>query len=76
MAVMVGYSKLIAKILIMIIQVNLLLKREEGNTNSPESLFLKFLLLTYHHSHFLATTLDFIFSWGSHNLQWAVFGLL
>ena len=27
--------------------------------NSPELSLLKFLPLTYHHSHFLATTLDF-----------------
>ena len=27
--------------------------------NSPELLLLKFLPLTYHHSHFLAATLDF-----------------
>jgi len=31
----------------------------EGNTNSPELSLLKFLPLAYHHSHFLATTLDF-----------------
>ena len=30
-----------------------------GNTNSPELSLLKFLPLTYHHSHFLAATLDF-----------------
>ena len=29
--------------------------------NSPELLLLKFLPLTYHHSHFLATTLDHTF---------------
>jgi len=34
-------------------------KRGEGNTNSPELLLLKFLPLAYHHSHFLAATLDF-----------------
>ena len=28
------------------------MKRGEGNTNLPELLFLKFLQLTYHHSHF------------------------
>jgi len=33
-------------------------KRGEGNTNSTE-LLLKFLPLAYHHSHFLAATLDF-----------------
>jgi len=31
----------------------------EGNTNSSDLSSLKFLLLTYQHSHFLATTLDF-----------------
>ena len=30
-----------------------------GNTNSPELSLLKFLPLTYHHSHFLAATFDF-----------------
>jgi len=34
-------------------------KYGEGNTNSPELLLLKFLLLAFHHSHFLAATLDF-----------------
>jgi len=34
-------------------------KRGEGNTNSPELLLLKFLPLAHHHSHFLATALDF-----------------
>jgi len=59
-------------------------KHGECNTNFPELSLLKFLLLTYHHSHFLATTLDFtsfftmtflgaahfFYSW-----PWAVFGL-
>ena len=40
------------KILITTIQVNLA-------QNSPELSLLKFLPLTYHHSHFLAATLDF-----------------
>jgi len=31
----------------------------ESNTNSTELSLLKFLLLTYYHSHFLAATLDF-----------------
>jgi len=31
----------------------------EGNTNSPELSLLKVLPLAYHHSHFLAATLDF-----------------
>jgi len=50
--------------------------------NSPELSLLKFLLLTYHHSHFLAATLDFTSfsqwpSWGPHTLfySWAIFGL-
>ena len=43
------------KILIMTIQVNFV-KRHK---NSPELSLLKFLPLTYHHSHFLAATLDF-----------------
>ena len=30
-----------------------------GNTNSPELSLLKIIPLTYHHSHFLAATLDF-----------------
>ena len=41
-------GRLIAKILITTLQLNL-----------PELLLLKFLLSTYHHSHFLAATLDF-----------------
>ena len=36
------------------------MKFGEGNTNSPELSLLKFLPLTYHHSHFLAATFDFI----------------
>ena len=51
MAVMV----LMVKILIMTIQVNFV----KQHKNSPELSLLKFLPLTYHHSHFLATTLDF-----------------
>jgi len=31
----------------------------EGNTDSPELSLLKILPLAYHHSHFLAATLDF-----------------
>jgi len=34
-------------------------KHGEGSTNLPELSLLKFLLLTYHHSHFLQATLDF-----------------
>jgi len=48
-----------AKFLIMTIQVNLVVKRGEGNTNSPELSLLKILPLAYHHSHFLVATLDF-----------------
>ena len=45
------------KILITTIQMNLV---PLGlGTNSPELSLLKFLPLTYHHSHFLAATLDF-----------------
>jgi len=57
-------------------------KREEGNTNSPELSLLKFLLLTYHHSDFLTATLDFTsfftmaFLGAAHFFySWAVFGL-
>jgi len=50
-------GRLIAKILIMIIQVNLVVKHGEGNTNSLEFSLLK--LLAYHHSHFLAAILYF-----------------
>jgi len=57
-------------------------KREEGNTNSPELLLLKFWLLTYHHSHFLAATLDFtsfltmaLLGAAHFFYSWAVFGL-
>jgi len=46
-------------------------KHEEGNKTSPKLSLLKFLLLTNHHSHFLAATLDFTSfsqwsSWGPH----------
>jgi len=34
-------------------------KHGEGNTNSPELSLLKILPLAYHHSYFLAATLDF-----------------
>ena len=47
-------GRLMVKILITAIQVNFVLA-----SNSPDLSLLKFLLLTYHHSHFLATTLDF-----------------
>ena len=52
MAVMV--ARLMVKILIRTVQVNLVLAQ-----NSPELSLLKFLPLTNHHSHFLAATLDF-----------------
>ena len=45
------------KILITTIQVNLVPLGLAPN--SPELSLLKFLPLTYHHSHFLAATLDF-----------------
>jgi len=46
-------------------------KHGEGNTTLPELSLLKFLLLTYHPSHFLAAILDFTSfsqwpSWGLH----------
>jgi len=51
-------------------------------TNSPELSLLKFLPLAYHHSHFLAATLDFtsfftIAFLGATTFfySWAVFGL-
>ena len=45
--------------------------RQDSAPNSPELLLLKFLPLAYHHSHFLAITLDFtsfsqLHSWGPH----------
>ena len=46
------------KILITTIQVNLVPLGQLAQ-NSPELSLLKFLPLTYHHSHFLAATLDF-----------------
>jgi len=57
-------GRLIAKILITPIQLNLCCLSTfhyDSAPNSPELLLLKFLLLTYHHSHFLVTTLDFTF---------------
>jgi len=45
-----------AKILIMTIQVNLVPNPGEGNT---ELSLLKFLVLIYHHSYFLAAIVDF-----------------
>ena len=46
------------KILITTIQVNLVPLGQLAQ-NSPELSLLKFLPLTYYHSHFLAATLDF-----------------
>ena len=43
---------------IMTIQVNFV-PIDQAAPNPPEFLLLKFLPLTYHHSHFLAATLDF-----------------
>ena len=45
------------KILITTIQVNLC--QDQAAPSSPELSLLKFLPLTYNHSHFLAATLDF-----------------
>jgi len=57
-------------------------KPGDGNTNLPELLLLKILLSIYHHSHFLAATLDFTsfftmtFLGAAHFFySWAVFGL-
>jgi len=47
-------GRLIAKILISTIQVDLVPNHSEtwrGNTNSAELALLKFLVLAYHHSH-------------------------
>ena len=49
---------LMVKILTTTIQVNFV-PIDQAAPNSPELLLLKFLPLTYHHSHFLAATLDF-----------------
>ena len=51
-------GRLMVKILITTIQVNLVPLGQLAQ-NSPELSLLKFLPLTYHHSHFLAATLDF-----------------
>jgi len=52
---------LIAKILMMTIQVNLVPNPSETwrRQHSPELPMLNFLLSTYHYSHFLAATLNF-----------------
>jgi len=55
-------GRLMAKFLITTIQVNLVPNPSETRRrqhNSPELLLLKILPLAYHHSHFLAATLDF-----------------
>jgi len=67
-------GRLIAKILIMAIQMDLVLNRSEtwrGNTNSAELSLSKFLLLAYHHSHsWPPPWISHIFSqwpsWGPH----------
>jgi len=65
-------DRLVAKILITTIQVNLVPNRSEtwrGNSNSAELVLLKFLLLAYHHSHSLLP------SWISHLFsQWPSWG--
>jgi len=52
-------GRLIVKILITTFQANLCCLFHVSPPNSPELWLLKLLLLTYHHSHFLAATLDF-----------------
>jgi len=65
-------GRLKAKILIMTIKVNLVLNcGGEGSTNSPELSLLIFILLAYHHSHFLADSLDFTSFSQQHS--WALF---
>ena len=65
------------KILITTIQVNFC----AASQNLPKLSLLKFLPLTYHHSHFLAATLDFTsffniaFLRATHFLQLGCFGL-
>ena len=53
MAVMVGYGKNFNN------NSGEFCAKAKRHQNSPELLLLKFLPLTYHHSHFLAATLDF-----------------
>ena len=57
MAVMV--CRLMAKVLIATIKVNLCCLIQDSSPNSPELSLLKILQLTNHHSYFLASTLDF-----------------
>jgi len=75
---------LIPKILITTIQICVAFSMFHYDLapNSPELSSLKFLLLAYHHSHFLAATLDFTSFFimaflGAVHLfySWAVFGL-
>ena len=66
---------------IMAISVDFSMFHYNSAPNSPELSLLKFLLLAYHHSHFLATTLDFTsfftmaFLGATLFHSWAVFGL-
>ena len=70
-------GRLMVKILITTIQVNFC----AASQNLPKLSLLKFLPLTYHHSHFLAATLDFTsfftiaFLRAAHFLQLGCFGL-
>ena len=63
------------------IQVNLCCLFHDLAPNLPEFLLLKCLDLAYHHSHFLATTLDFTsfftmaFLGATPFCGWTVFGL-
>ena len=73
-------GRLIAKILITTIQVNLVPNCSEtwrGNTNSAELSLLKFLLLAYHHSHSWPPPSLFTGLLGATHFfySWAVFGL-
>jgi len=55
-------SKLVVKVLITTVQVNLVPNpMAPVNTNLPKLSLLKFLPLAYHHSHFLAAPLDFTY---------------
>ena len=55
---LVPLGRLMVKILIMTIQVDLVPLGQLAQ-NSPKLSLLKFLPLTYHHSHFLAAILEF-----------------
>ena len=52
-------GRILAKFLIIAIQLNLVPIPRGANTNLPELLLLKILPLSYHHSLFWATTFDF-----------------